>query len=58
MTVDLEDERLTSKLAERKRLMFGVSKKNYDKDAAAAAEILQTFMDSHFRHEDPGLLNQ
>lgn len=52
LTVDTEDERMSSKAADRKRIMLGVSKKKFDRDAVAAAEILQTYVERHFRHDD------
>ena len=48
MAVDTEDERLTSALADRWREMSG-AKGKFDRDAAAAAAILETYIERNFR---------
>ena len=42
--VDTEDERLTTALVERQRRDSGLSKEQFDKDAAAAAALLETYL--------------
>ena len=42
--VDTEDERLTTALVERERREAGLDKKQFDKDAAAAAALLETYV--------------
>lgn len=42
--VDTEDERLTTALVERERREAGLSKKQFDKDAAAAASLLESYV--------------
>ncbi len=44
LQVDTEDERMTSALADRWRSEAGKKKKDFDKDAAAAAAILDSYM--------------
>lgn len=51
LTVDTEDERMTSALADRWREMAGTKKKNFDRDAAAAAAILETYVARKFLRE-------
>jgi putative transcription antitermination factor YqgF len=42
--IDTEDERLTTAMVERQRRDAGLSKKRFDKDAAAAAALLETYL--------------
>jgi putative holliday junction resolvase len=42
--IDTEDERLTTALVERQRRESGLSKTQFDKDAAAAAALLETYL--------------
>jgi putative Holliday junction resolvase len=58
ITADTEDERMTSKAADRKRVFYGIPKQKFDRDAAAAGEILQSYMDRHFRRDDVSWLQQ
>ncbi len=44
LPVDTEDERLTTALVERERREAGLTKKQFDKDAAAAAALLETYI--------------
>ncbi len=44
ISVDTEDERMTTAAVERLRKDSGVKKKSFDRDAAAAAAILETYM--------------
>ncbi len=45
MPVDTEDERMTSALVDRWRQDSGLKKKHFDKDAAAAAAILESYLE-------------
>lgn len=42
--IDTEDERLTTALVERERREAGLTKKQFDKDAVAAAALLETYV--------------
>lgn len=42
--VDIEDERLTTALVERERREAGLSKGQFDKDAVAAAVLLESYI--------------
>lgn len=44
LAVDTEDERMTTALAERWRKMSGKKKPQFDKDAGAAAAILESYI--------------
>lgn len=46
--VDTEDERMTSALADRWRHMEGRKKGKFDRDAAAAAAILESYIERTF----------
>jgi putative Holliday junction resolvase len=46
--VDTEDERMTSALADRWQEMSGGKKGKFDRDAAAAAAILETYIERNF----------
>ncbi len=48
LTVDTEDERMTSALADRWRKMAGTKKAKFDRDAAAAAAILESYIMRRF----------
>jgi putative Holliday junction resolvase len=48
LAVDTEDERMTSALADRWREMAGTKKQNFDRDAAAAAAILETYVERRY----------
>lgn len=49
MQVDTEDERLSSRMADRWRELSETKKKNFNRDAAAAAAILETYLERVFR---------
>lgn len=49
IAIDTEDERMTSALADRWREMAGTKKGNFDRDAAAAAAILETYIERRFK---------
>jgi putative Holliday junction resolvase len=42
--IDTEDERLTTAMVERQRRESGLPKERFDKDAAAAAALLETYL--------------
>lgn len=42
--IDTEDERLTTAMVERQRREAGLTKEQFDKDAAAAAALLETYL--------------
>ncbi|MBI4458380.1 Holliday junction resolvase RuvX, partial [Candidatus Uhrbacteria bacterium] len=44
LSIEIEDERLTTAAVERRRKDAGIKKGDFDRDAAAAAAILETFM--------------
>ncbi len=44
LPIDTEDERLTTALVERERREAGLTKKQFDKDAVAAAALLETYV--------------
>jgi len=44
LPVDTEDERLTTALVERERREAGLTKKQFDKDAVAAAALLESYV--------------
>lgn len=45
MDIVTEDERLTTALVEKERRAAGIKSKDFDRDAAAAAAILETYME-------------
>lgn len=44
LSIDTEDERMTTAMVERMRRDAGIKKKDFDADAAAATAILETYM--------------
>lgn len=49
LLVEEEDERLSSRMADRWRELSETKKKNFNRDAAAAAAILETYLERVFR---------
>jgi len=47
--INTEDERLTTDLVERERREAGLTKKQFDKDAAAAAVLLESYVQRQSR---------
>lgn len=58
LTVETEDERMSSGLADRWRLMAGTKKSKFDRDAVAAAVILESYIMRRFPREDISWLPQ
>lgn len=54
LQVVTEDERMTTALVERMRRESGGLKRKFDKDAAAAAAILETYIEKERRSGDSG----
>jgi putative holliday junction resolvase len=52
LTVETEDERMTSALADRWRMLSGTKKSKFDRDAASAAVILESYVMRRFPRED------
>lgn len=58
LTVETEDERMSSALADRWRLLAGTKKSKFDRDAASAAVILESYIMRRFPREDISWLPQ
>jgi putative Holliday junction resolvase len=51
LPVEIEDERFSSRMADRWRKLSETKKKNFNRDAAAAAAILETYIERVFRSD-------
>jgi putative holliday junction resolvase len=58
LAVETEDERMSSVLADRWRLLAGTKKSKFDRDAASAAVILESYITRRFPREDISWLPQ